>query len=63
MFESHGGLLSGESFSTYCLPYLDQIARRVKENLTKEKLPVVPMVKSLNTTNIIYIIIILDGVC
>lgn len=43
MFESHGGLLSAESFATYCLPYLGQIAQRVKEKLSKSKLPVVPM--------------------
>ena len=47
MFESHGGILSGESFATYCIPYLSQIAQRVKENLTKNKIAVVPMVLPL----------------
>ena len=47
MFESHGGLLSGESFATYCTPYLSQIAQRVKENLIKNKIAVVPMVPPL----------------
>lgn len=48
MFESHGGLLSAESFATYCTPYLSQIAQRVKESLTKNKLPIVPMVQLLS---------------
>jgi len=47
VFESHGGLLSAESFTTYCSPYLGQIVQRVKENLTKTNLPVVPMVEFL----------------
>lgn len=47
VFESHGGLLSAESFTTYCSPYLSQIAQRVKENLTKNNLPIVPMVQLL----------------
>jgi uroporphyrinogen decarboxylase len=43
VFESWGGELSPQDFKVYSLPYLRQISNKVKENLAKEGLDVVPM--------------------
>jgi len=43
IFESNGGDLGPEQYYEFSYPYLAQIARRVKEELKKKKLPVVPM--------------------
>ncbi|KAG9292021.1 hypothetical protein G9A89_017920 [Geosiphon pyriformis] len=43
VFESWGGELSPQDFKTFSLPYLTQIARRVKERLINDNIPLVPM--------------------
>ena len=45
VFESHAGILGPQQFGQYSLPYLEQIARRVKAKLKEKKLPDVPMVR------------------
>ena len=45
VFESHAGILGPQQFGQYSLPYLKQIARRVKAKLKEKKLPDVPMVR------------------
>lgn len=44
VFESHAGLLGCELFMEFCLPYLEQISRKVKERLRDKDLTPVPMV-------------------
>lgn len=44
VFESHAGLLGRELFMEFCLPYLVQISRKVKERLRDKDLTPVPMV-------------------
>ncbi|CAG8563173.1 8829_t:CDS:2 [Paraglomus occultum] len=43
IFESWGGELSPQDFSTYSLSYLTQISTRVKSTLRTQSLPIVPM--------------------
>ena len=45
VFESHAGILGPEQFGQFSLPYLKQIAGRVKARLREKKLPDVPMVR------------------
>ena len=44
VFESHAGLLGKEQFLQFALPYLKQIASKLKANLRAKNLPNVPMV-------------------
>lgn len=44
VFESHAGLLGRGLFMEFCLPYLKQIASKVKERLAAKNLTPVPMV-------------------
>ena len=44
VFESHAGLLGSEQFMEFSLPYLKQIATRLKAKLKEKGLPVVPVV-------------------
>ena len=44
VFESHAGLLGHSLFVEFCLPYLKQIASKVKERLRASNLTPVPMV-------------------
>ncbi len=44
VFESHAGLLGREQFLQFALPYLKQIASKLKANLQAKNFPVVPMV-------------------
>ena len=44
VFESHAGILGKQQFCQFSLPYLKQIARRVKAGLREKQLPDVPMV-------------------
>lgn len=57
VFESHGGLLSAESFAIYCSPYLSQIAQRVKERLTKNKVPMVQVTCHLLANHLVMIFV------
>ena len=45
VFESHAGILGPQQFGQFSLPYLKQIAGRVKARLREKKLPDVPMVR------------------
>ena len=51
VFESHAGILSPSSFANFALPYLEQIASRVKDGLTQQGLPPVPMVTMFKPHN------------
>ena len=44
MFESNAEYLTEELFRKFSLPYLSEIAKRVKEKLRKENIEPVPMV-------------------
>nr|XP_033772825.1 uroporphyrinogen decarboxylase isoform X2 [Geotrypetes seraphini] len=44
VFESHAGCLGPTEFAEFCLPYLREISRRVKEQLEAESLEPVPMI-------------------
>ncbi|XP_030061027.1 uroporphyrinogen decarboxylase [Microcaecilia unicolor] len=44
VFESHAGCVGPMEFSEFCLPYLQEISRRVKEQLEAESLEPVPMI-------------------
>lgn len=44
MFESHAGCLGPVEFKVFALPYLRDIARRVKDRLKESGLDNVPMV-------------------
>ncbi|KAK1165231.1 uroporphyrinogen decarboxylase-like isoform X1 [Acipenser oxyrinchus oxyrinchus] len=44
VFESHAGCLGPVQFNEFALPYLQDIARRVKEKLKKSGLDMVPMI-------------------
>ena len=43
VFDSWAGDLTPDAFNTFCLPYLKQIATKVKSKLKELKLAVVPM--------------------
>jgi len=45
LFESHAGALGPNMFKEFALPYIRQISSRVKEELTRQGLGVVPMVR------------------
>ena len=49
VFESHAGLLGSGLFLEFCLPYLKQIARKVKERLKEKGLTPVPMVSEFTS--------------
>lgn len=49
VFESHAGILGPVEFKEFSLPYLRDIARRVKDKL-KEMGQDVPMVRELNAS-------------
>ncbi|XP_064404233.1 uroporphyrinogen decarboxylase-like [Halichondria panicea] len=44
VFESHAGLLGREQFLQFSLPYLKQIASKLKANLQAKNLPIVPII-------------------
>jgi len=44
VFESHAGILSKASFQKFALPYIQQISKRVKEDLRQQGLSPVPMI-------------------
>ena len=44
VFESHAGLLGHALFTEFSLPYLEQIATKLKERIREKKLTPVPMV-------------------
>jgi len=46
VFESHAGILGKQQFCQFSLPYLKQIATKVKAELRSKKLPDVPMVRA-----------------
>ena len=46
MFESHAGILGPEQFRRFSLPYLEQIARKLKARLLEKKCPPVPLVSA-----------------
>ena len=46
VFESHAGLLGPALFSSFSLPYLRQIAAKVKDRLREKGLETVPLVSS-----------------
>ncbi len=48
VFESHAEFLGPALFSTFALPYLNQIVTRVKSVLLKKGIDPVPMVRNLN---------------
>ncbi len=52
VFESHAGLLGAHQFSEFCLPYLTQIAEKLKERLKKHNVPDIPMVRCGCSTEI-----------
>ena len=45
VFESHAGILGPEQFSQFSLPYLTQIAQKLKARLQEKSIPAVPMVR------------------
>ena len=49
VFESNAEYLNCQLFKEFCVPYLGEIASKVKEKLAAEKLPVVPMVSNLDS--------------
>ena len=44
VFESHAGILGPDQFDQFCLPYLSQIAEKLKARLEEKDQPTVPMV-------------------
>lgn len=49
MFESHAGCLGPVEFKAFALPYLRDIARRVKDRLKESGLDNVPMVSEVSS--------------
>ena len=45
VFESHAGILGPEQFEQYCLPYLTQIAQKLKTRLQQKNEASIPMVR------------------
>ena len=45
VFESHAGILGPDQFDQFCLPYLSQIAQKLKARLQEKGQPTVPMVQ------------------
>ena len=45
LFESHAGILGPKLFAKFGLPYIKQIAKKVKEGLAAKNLQTVPMVR------------------
>jgi uroporphyrinogen decarboxylase len=45
VFESHAGLLGPAQFSMFCLPYLEMIARTLKERLRDQSVPMIIFAK------------------
>ena len=50
VFESHAEILSQKSFSLYSLPYLREIATRVKAELGDDAVPMVSLLKTRQIT-------------
>jgi len=44
VFESHAGILNKSTFQRFALPYIQQISKRVKEDLVQQGLTAVPMI-------------------
>ena len=44
LFESHCGCLNYDLFIRFCLPYLRQIAKGVRDSLTRRQIPHVPLI-------------------
>ncbi len=67
VFESHAEFLGPALFSTFALPYLNQISTRVKSILLEKGIDPVPMVRSPNVFPCIEILMIFahfsDCVC
>ena len=51
VFESNAEYLTEELFRKFSLPYLGEIAKRVKEKLRKENIEPVPMVSEQQSTD------------
>jgi uroporphyrinogen decarboxylase len=47
VFESHAEFLGPQLFAIFCMPYLKEICKLVKEKLTEKGIPTVPMVNSI----------------
>ena len=47
VFESHAGILGPDQFDQFCLPYLNQIARKLKDRLQQKNEQIVPMVSGV----------------
>ena len=45
VFESHAGILGPDQFDKFCLPYLSQIAQKLKARLQEKGQSTVPMVR------------------
>ena len=43
VFESHAEFLGPQLFTTFCMPYLKEICKLVKERLADKGIPSVPM--------------------
>ena len=41
VFESHAGILGPDQFETFCIPYLEKIAKVLKERLKERAVPMV----------------------
>jgi len=46
LFESHAGILGPSLFREFSLPYIRHISSRVKDELSRHGLDVVPMVRT-----------------
>jgi len=44
LFESHAGILGPGTFTEFALPYIRQISKRVKDEMSQKGLPHVPMI-------------------
>ena len=50
VFESHAGILGPGEFDRFCLPYLTQIAQKLKERFKQNNQETVPMVYNMTIT-------------
>ena len=53
VFESHAEFLGPQLFATFCLPYLKEICKLVKERLADKGIGSVPMVNIVNLSNFV----------
>lgn len=56
VFDSHAGILGPDQFREFSLPYLEQIARRLKARLQEKGLTPVPMVGCLDSSTLFTIL-------